>query len=43
MNHFRFFKPKILNVIEITRDKKEKRPDNDAIHHYIMKTGLKRK
>ena len=41
MNHFRFFKPKRLNVIEIIRDKKEKRPDNDAIHHYIMKTSLK--
>ena len=32
------FKPKILNAIEIIRDKKNKRPDIDAIHDHIMKT-----
>ena len=32
------FKPKILNTIEIIRDKKKKRPDIDTIHDYIMKT-----
>ena len=32
------FKPKILNAIEIIRDKKKKRPDIDTIHDYIMRT-----
>ena len=32
------FKPKILNAIEIIRDKKKKRPDIDTIHDHIMKT-----
>ena len=32
------FKPKILNAIEIIRDKKKKRPDIDTIHNYIMRT-----
>ena len=32
------FKPKILNAIEIIRDKKKKRPDIDTIHDRIMKT-----
>ena len=32
------FKPKILNAIEIIRDKKEKHPNIDTIHKYIMKT-----
>ena len=27
------FKPKILNAIEIIRDKKKKHPDIDTIHH----------
>ena len=32
------FKPKILNAIEIIRDKKKKRPDIDTIHDYVMRT-----
>ena len=32
-----FFKPKVLNAIEIIRDK-EKRSDIDIIHDYITKT-----
>ena len=32
------FKPKILNAIEIIRDKKKKRPNIDTIHDHIMKT-----
>ena len=32
------FTPKILNAIEIIRDKKKKRPDIDTMHDYIMKT-----
>ena len=32
------FKLKILNAIEIIRDKKKKRPDIDTIHDHIMKT-----
>ena len=32
------FKPKILNAIEIIRDKKIKSPDIDTIPDYIMKT-----
>ena len=31
------FKPKILNAIEIIRDKNKKRPDIDTVHDYIMK------
>ena len=29
------FKPKILNAIEIIRDKRRKRPDIDTIHGHI--------
>ena len=32
------FKPKILNAIEIIRNKKKKRPHIDTIYDYIMKT-----
>ena len=32
------FKPKILNAIEIIRDKKKKRPDIDTMRDHIMKT-----
>ena len=32
------FKPKILNAIEIIRDKKKKHPNIDTIHDPIMKT-----
>ena len=32
------FKPKILNAIEIMRDKKKKHPNIDTIHDHIMKT-----
>ena len=35
---FQLFKPKILNAIETTRDKKKKLADIDTIHHYIMRT-----
>ena len=34
------FKPKILNAIEIIRDKKKKHPNIDTIHDYIMKTEV---
>ena len=34
------FKPKILNAIEIIRDKKKKRPDIDTIYDYIMRTEV---
>ena len=30
------FKPKILNAIEIIRDKRKKRPDIDTIHGHTM-------
>ena len=33
------FRPKILNAIEIIRDKKIKCPNIDAIHDYIIKMG----
>ena len=32
------FKPKILNAIEIIKDKKKKRADIDTIHDYITRT-----
>ena len=32
------FKPKILNAIEIIKDKKKKRADTDTIHDYITRT-----
>ena len=35
---FQLFKPKILNAIEIIRDKKKKRPYIDTIHDHVMKT-----